>query len=94
MIIVAGHIRVAPESRAAYLAGCHEVIVAARAAPGCLDFHISPDPLEPDRINIFEQWESADAVESFRGAGPSGEQAAAILDATVEQHEVASSIRL
>ena len=91
MIIVSGHLRVDSAGRDAYLDGCREVIFAARRAPGCLDFHLSADPLEPDRINIFEQWESAEAVEAFRGSGPSDEQAAAILDASVYQHEVSSS---
>lgn len=58
------------------------------------DFHLSADPLQPDRINVFEQWASVDDVEAFRGSGPSGDQAAAIRSAVVHQHEVASSRRL
>jgi hypothetical protein len=50
--------------------------------------------LEPDRINVFEQWESVEAVEAFRGSGPSEEQQTAIRDARVFQHELASSQRL
>jgi quinol monooxygenase YgiN len=94
MVIVSGHLRVDPAERDAYLAGCREVIVAARAAEGCLDFHLSPDPLEPDRINIYEQWASVAAVEAFRGAGPSGDQQATIRDAAVFQHEIADTQRL
>lgn len=94
MIIVAGPIRVDPSERDGYLAGCRQVVVAARAADGCLDFHITADPLEPDRINVYEQWETVAAVEAFRGSGPSGEQTAAILDAAVVQHEVAASTPL
>jgi quinol monooxygenase YgiN len=91
MIIVSGWLRVDPAERAAYLDGCRAVIEQARQAPGCLDFHLSPDPLEPDRINVYEQWESAAAVEAFRGSGPSDEQGAAIRSAAVHQHEIASS---
>ena len=94
MVIVSGAIHLDAEARDAYLAGCREVIVAARAAEGCLDFHLAADPLEPGRINVYEQWESAAAVEAFRGEGPSGDQQAAILDAAVDQHEIASSTRL
>lgn len=94
MIIVSGAIYVDGDRRAAYLEDCHDVVVAARAAAGCLDFHLAADPIEPDRINVFEQWESASAVEAFRGSGPSGDQQATILRATVTQHEVASSTRL
>lgn len=38
----------------------------ARAAPGCLDFAQSADPLDAGRINIFERWESAADLEAFR----------------------------
>ena len=92
--IVSGIIRVDEAERDHYLAGCLEVVVAARATEGCIDFHISADPIESDRINVYEQWESVAAVEAFRGSGPSDEQAAAIRDASVWQHEVASSARL
>lgn len=91
MIIVAGWLRVAPENRAPYLETCREVIAAARSAEGCIDFHLSADPLDVERINIFEQWESADAVQTFRGSGPSDDQQTMILDAHVEQHEIAST---
>ncbi|MDP2293519.1 MAG: antibiotic biosynthesis monooxygenase [Actinomycetota bacterium] len=88
MIIVAGALHVDPQERQEYLDSCVDVIVAARRAPGCVDFHLSADLIEPGRINVFEQWESAEAVEQFRGAGPSSEQAATILAASVFQHEV------
>ena len=78
MVIVAGHVVVDPEQRDDYLSGCVEVVRQARRAPGCLDFSLSADLLEPGRINIFERWESAAAVEAFRGSGPSDEQGAAI----------------
>ena len=94
MIIVSGYLLVDPAERAAYLAGCEEVVRQARHAPGCVDFHLSPDPLEPGRINVFEQWDSVAAVEAFRGSGPSDEQQTSIRDAQVFQHEVASSQRL
>ena len=90
MIIVAGKLYVAADVRAAYLAQSLEIIELARAAPGCLDFHLSPDPLEEDRMNVFEAWESLAALEAFRGSGPSGEQQAAILDADVKRYGISS----
>ncbi len=94
MIIVAGFMRVDPVERADYLIGCVEVARAARSSEGCVDFHLSADPLESDRINIFEQWESVEAVETFRGSGPSDDQQAAIIEASVQQYEIADSISL
>ena len=89
MVIVAGHITVEPEEREAYLAGCVRVVEQARVAAGCLDFAISADLIDPGRINIFERWASQAAVESFRGSGPSDEQGAAMLAASVAEYDVA-----
>lgn len=94
MIIVSGWIRVDEGGRAAYLDECREVIVAARSAEGCLDFHLAADPIEPDRINVYEQWGSVAAAEAFRGSGPSDGQSAAVTGASVSQHEVASTTSL
>ena len=94
MIIVAGCLEVVPGTRDAYLAGCREVVVSARRTPGCRDFQISADPVDPGRINVYEQWDSVAAVEAFRGTGPTDEQAETILSAEVWQYEVASAVRL
>lgn len=90
LIIVAGHLDVEPEQREAYLADCVAVVEQARRAPGCLDFALSADLLEPGRINVFERWESQVAVEAFRGAGPSDEQSAAITSAEVSEYDVSA----
>jgi quinol monooxygenase YgiN len=94
VIIVTGWLRVAPGERAGYLAGCRDVVLAARSAPGCRDFHLSADPLELDRVNVVERWDTVDDVEAFRGSGPSGAQQAAIIEAEVVQYEVRSAERL
>lgn len=88
MVIVAGHIVVDPEQRDDYLAGCVEVVRQARRAPGCLDFSLTADLLEPGRVNIFERWESQGAVQAFRGGGPSDEQGAAIVAASVAEYDI------
>jgi len=89
MIIVAGHITVEPQQREAYLAGCVSVVDQARRAAGCLDFSITADLIDPGRINVFERWESQAAVEAFRGSGPSDEQGAAVLSASVAEYDIA-----
>lgn len=88
MVIVAGHITVRADRRSDYLAGCAPIVEAARRAPGCVDFAIAADLLRPERINIFECWETTRALEAFRGAGPEQEQAAAILTADVVEYRV------
>ncbi|NKY60574.1 putative quinol monooxygenase [Nocardia flavorosea] len=91
MVIVAGHLLVAPDAREAYLAGCVTVITQARAAPGCLDFAIGADLTDPGRINIFERWDSQESVEVFRGSGTSAEQNAEIAGAVVSEYDIAGT---
>ena len=91
MIIVAGPIHVDPDQRDEYLAGCRSVIEQARQAPGCLDFHLSPTRSTPGASTCSSSGSPCDAVEAFRGSGPSDEQGVAIQSAAVVQHEIASS---
>ena len=90
MVIVAGHITVEPSERDAYVAGCVDVVRQARAAPGCLDFSIAGDPVDPGRVNVYERWESQAAVEAFRGSGPSDDQSATIISGAVAEYDVAA----
>jgi len=87
MVIVAGHLIVGAEVRGDYLAGCTDAVEQARRAPGCLDFAISADLLDPARINIFERWDSRDAVEAFRGSGPGDDQTDMIVSASVSEYD-------
>ena len=89
MVIVSGHITVEPDQRETYLESCVAVVEQARRAAGCLDFAISGDLVDAGRVNIFERWESQEAVDAFRGGGPSGEQGAAIISAAVAEYDVA-----
>jgi quinol monooxygenase YgiN len=89
MVIVAGHLKVEPKTRDAYLSDCKEIVAQARRAKGCLDFAITADVLDSGRVNVFERWESQDDVEKFRGSGPSNEQSAKILSASVAEYDIA-----
>jgi quinol monooxygenase YgiN len=99
VVIVAGYSIVDPAERDDYLSGCVDVVRQARRTPGCLDFSLSADLVEPGRINVFGRRESQAAVEAFRGwghlppegqgDGPSDEQRAAIVSAAVAEYDVA-----
>ncbi len=90
MIVVAGHLTIDPSDRADYLEEAVAVVAAARRAPGCLDYAISADTVEADRINVFERWEDVESAEVFRADGPSGDQWDRIQTAEVSQYEVGS----
>jgi len=93
-VIVAGHLIVDPAERDDYLAGCVEVVRQARTTAGCLDFALSADLVDAGRINILERWESAAAIEAFRGSGVDDDQGAAILTASVAEYDVGATREL
>ncbi len=80
-----------PAKRDDYVAVCVEAVEQARRAPGCLDFPVSADAVDPGRVNVFERWESAETLAAFRGAGPSGELMAEIRSASVVEYDVSGS---
>jgi quinol monooxygenase YgiN len=88
MMIVAGHLVVAPGKREQYLRGCSDVVRQARAAPGCLDFAISSDLVDQGPINVFERWGSPQAMQAFRSSGPSDEQTATIRSASIAEYRI------
>ncbi len=94
MVIVAGYLVVDPVQRDNYLNDCGAVVQQARRTQGCLDFAISADLIESDRIDIFERWESRVALSKFRGSGPSDDQQELIVRASVCEYEVGSEQRL
>ena len=66
MLIIAGHLEMAPARRDEFVAEHRDLIRRAREAPGCLDVAISADPLEPGRVNTLERWASVGELTAFR----------------------------
>lgn len=91
MIIVSGRIYVSSGRREAFLEASRSAVVAARGASGCGDFVVAADPIEPDRVNVYEEWDSESELEAFRGVGPGPELTQVIERAEVSRHRVASS---
>ncbi len=89
MLIVAGHVMVDPEQREAHVAGFVRVVEAARQADGCLDFSIAADALDPGRVNLFERWESEEAVAAFRRRAPRTGRRAAPRSVSVSEYTIA-----
>jgi hypothetical protein len=92
----AAHPRLEPEVRDAGLLRAERragdarlpVVAEAVARRGVLDFAISADLVEPDRINVFERWASAEALQRFRGSGPDEGQRAELRAADVQEYVV------
>lgn len=77
--------------RAAFLAASRDAIVAARRAPGGGDFIVAADPIEADRVDVCEEWESDAALEAFRGAEPGTALMSDIVRASVSRRRVSAS---
>jgi quinol monooxygenase YgiN len=61
-IIVTGEVDLQPGQRDTALAGAKPLIDAALAEPGCRHYSWTPDPWAPDRIHVFEEWDTADQL--------------------------------
>lgn len=93
MIIVAGHLRVAASERDGYLEAVADVAAQARQRVGCHDFVQSADPIDPERINIFERWESDEALIAFRTSGSERDAPATtpdVLGAEVAKYRISA----
>ncbi|MEQ9103059.1 MAG: antibiotic biosynthesis monooxygenase [Rhodothermales bacterium] len=89
MILVLGYLRIQPGQRDAFLAGSLPAVCAARKRPGCVDFSVSADPLDENRINVSEQWESRRELMAFRESGPEDDLWSLVAYADVQEYEVA-----
>ena len=63
----------------------------ARRSAGCRDFVVAADPIEAERVNVYEEWESEEALRAFRGEGPGQDLSSTIVRAQVSKHLVSSS---
>jgi len=91
MIIVSGRIYVRPGARPEFLSSSLDAVAQARQSRGCRDFVVAADPIEPDRVNVYEEWESEQALLTFRGGGPGEDLTSRIVRADVSRHVVVSS---
>ena len=88
MIIIAGALWVDAEQRDAYLARDAAVVAHARSIPGCFDFALSADAVDPRRINVYERWEDDETLHRFRN-GDFGGASDRSAQPTIEMAEVA-----
>ena len=74
MIIIAGYSLTEAGARDAAITAFTDMMKRARRQDGCLDLSLSPDPLDADRINVFELWRDQEALDAWRkvAKGPRG----------------------
>ena len=91
MIIISGKIYVDKNKRDEYIAECTDLMARARKHPGCLGLVIAADPLETDRINNYEAWESEEALEKWRKVADAPSLAFDKERSDVQKHKVSES---
>jgi hypothetical protein len=89
VLIVAGHLYVDESSRRDYLTSCLEVMTPRQIGGRLSRFVLSADPIEADRINVYEIWETDEQLDAFRGADPSAGRAAWIHGVDVRRYRIA-----
>ena len=74
MIIIAGHALAESGNRDAAIQAFSKMLERARKHDGCLDLSFSADPLDADRVNIFELWRDQESLDAWRkvAKGPRG----------------------
>jgi quinol monooxygenase YgiN len=66
-VIVAGTVRVPPESLEAFREHMTNMLAASRAEPGCLEYSYAVDVQDPGLVRVFEVWrDQADLEAHFR----------------------------
>ncbi|MCP5130902.1 MAG: antibiotic biosynthesis monooxygenase [Pseudomonadales bacterium] len=87
-IIIAGKLTIKPGARDAFVEKSREPMQLARNNEDCKDFAVSPDPIDLDRVNIFEKWSSRSALDAFRSAGPESDMFSLVDSFDVTEYEV------
>lgn len=87
-IIVAGTLSIKPGSRDEFVERSREAILLARQNEACENFSVSADPIDGNRVNIFEKWGSRIALEEFRSTGPASDMFSLVVAFDVKEYEV------
>ena len=87
-IIVAGKLIIKPGSRDDFVKKSLEAILLARKNEACENFSVSPDPIDMNRVNIFERWQSRTSLDAFRNSGPESDIFSLVETFDVNEYEV------
>ncbi|MEM8936598.1 MAG: antibiotic biosynthesis monooxygenase [Pseudomonadota bacterium] len=92
-ILIAGTVDVAEDKREKALIDAEPYIQAALAEPGCVAYSWAPDPFNPQRIHVFEEWTGEKELAYHLGAQPYKDMAGhlatvGILGAVTQKYRV------
>jgi quinol monooxygenase YgiN len=87
-IIVAGKLTIKPGSRDEFIDRSRKSIIQARSNGACEDFSVSPDPIDLDRVNVFEKWRSRADLVAFRDSGPESGISSLVESFDIVEYEI------
>ncbi|HMI88380.1 MAG TPA: antibiotic biosynthesis monooxygenase family protein [Polyangiaceae bacterium] len=85
-VIISGWSTVIPKRRDEVVESFKDLVLRARSAPGCLDFAMTADPVDPSRVNIFELWQSEKHLKSWRAVCKRPKHIAKPIRVDVQKH--------
>lgn len=68
MLIVAGAFVVNAQDREEFLSQRLDSMRATRSEPGCLEYVVGADPVDPTRVVLFERWADQDSFDGHLAA--------------------------
>jgi len=87
-IIVAGKLIVKTGLRDDFINASLEAISIARKHKSCDDFSVSSDPLDLNRVNIFEKWASRSALDEFRQGSSENQSFSMVESFDIGEYEI------
>lgn len=64
MLVIAGTISIDPEQREPAIAAALEIMTETHKEPGCISYTFSSSLSDPGTFQIFEEWESQEALDA------------------------------
>jgi quinol monooxygenase YgiN len=90
-VIVAGWCTVDPKKRDEAVESFKHLVLRARRAPGCLDLSITADPVDSNRVNIFELWQSEGDLKAWRAVAKHPKKITPLLRMEIQKHVIERS---
>jgi quinol monooxygenase YgiN len=90
-VIVAGWATVDSKRRDEVVESFKALILRARRAPGCLNFAMTADPVDSNRINLFELWQSERDLTAWRATCRHPKKITPLLRIEVQKHIIERS---
>tara|TARA_R110001599_G_scaffold69414_1_gene195427 strand:- start:8192 stop:8467 length:276 start_codon:yes stop_codon:yes gene_type:complete len=87
-IIVAGKLTLKPGTRDEFIQKAREAISQARELDACEDFSVSADPIDANRVNVFEKWNARRPLDEFKSSGPDNDSFSLVEAFDVHEYEI------